>query len=370
MTQISYFWDGTALGDAEGAPYHLSNEEEVSPFVDIFLRALFNGDEDRGVLNNWANELEVTAPGAVSPAVVDTGAALVYGLPYFNTAGVNVTVPTPASDTRIDRIVVRRDWADQEARITRIAGVEGGAAPAIIQSPAPEGTGFYDIPLAQVSITTGGVITLTDEREYCAFSLDPVDGVMATANIQADAVDDLTKFETRDKSAYVAGGDLEPCLTSCGSTCYCHYAPAWGPVDTIECWQFPYPAVAYTYRALNGTWYKPLDMVVPSYAEWLAAGGDDVIDVYVWWIADAGATYTFTLRHYAYGWAGVGSTIGVSINEAKAAGEVTREHLGGIYSYWPGYREHYRFSVYTLHTSTVGPMAGILGVEYVYAGYR
>ena len=45
--------------------------------------------------------------------------------------------------------------------IALLAGAEGGAAPALTQT---DGT-TWEYSLAQVSITTGGVITLTDERD-------------------------------------------------------------------------------------------------------------------------------------------------------------------------------------------------------------
>jgi hypothetical protein len=94
---------------------------------------------------------------------VNTGAALVYGFYYFNDASVNVNIPTPASATRIDRIVLRASWSAQTVRITRIAGSEGsGSAPAMTQTANTT----WDIPLANVSITTGGVIAVTDQRTY------------------------------------------------------------------------------------------------------------------------------------------------------------------------------------------------------------
>jgi hypothetical protein len=47
-------------------------------------------------------------------------------------------------------------------RVTRVAGTEGGGVPAITQS---DGT-TWDVPLYQATITTGGAITLTDERSF------------------------------------------------------------------------------------------------------------------------------------------------------------------------------------------------------------
>lgn len=112
-------------------------------------------------------ELNSLAPATVgtSPVTIDTGAAIVFGSIYENTASVNVAIPTPAGATRIDRIVLRKSWSAQTVRITRIAGAEGGAAPAMTQT---EGV-TWDIPLAQATITTGGAVTVSDSRENVFF---------------------------------------------------------------------------------------------------------------------------------------------------------------------------------------------------------
>ena len=153
MAERSWYWDGTTIGDATIAPY-----DSDTDFGDIW-RYLFTQDRTlMGIIEGVLNELAVS--GAASPVSVATGAALVDGLFYLNDAVVSVTVPTPAGATRIDRIVLRKSWAAQTVRVTRIAGVEGGGAPALTQSDGVT----WDVPLAQVSITTLGAITVTSER--------------------------------------------------------------------------------------------------------------------------------------------------------------------------------------------------------------
>jgi len=153
----SIFWTTNNVGDGPAAGFSSSNIFEV-------YRSLLTGSVGAnygGISPDYLNELAVT--GATSPVSVATGAALVYGIPYFNSASVNVTVPTPASSTRIDRIVLRADWSAQTVRITRVAGIEGaGSAPALAQSAGVT----WDIPLARVTITTAGSITLTDDRQF------------------------------------------------------------------------------------------------------------------------------------------------------------------------------------------------------------
>lgn len=154
MTERSYYWGGTTVGDASLAPY--DNDE----FTDIWRKLFLHDRTAQGVIKSNLNELAVS--GAGSPVTVATGAAVVDGNFYENDGNPTVAIPTPAASTRIDRIVLRKDFSAQTVRITRIAGVEGAGAPSLTQSDGVT----WDIPLYQVSITTGGAITLTDERIY------------------------------------------------------------------------------------------------------------------------------------------------------------------------------------------------------------
>lgn len=174
MTQTSLFWINNGTGDGVNGGYTQSQLVE-------WLRSMFaKGNNAGGVSPEYLNELAVT--GTSSPVAVASGAAICYGFPYINTSSENVTVATPSGATRIDCIVLRVNWAAQTVRITRIAGTEGGGAPSLTQSAGTT----WDIPLAQVSVTTGGVITLTDQREW----LDVTgDGVVTAAKLASNAVE-------------------------------------------------------------------------------------------------------------------------------------------------------------------------------------
>lgn len=155
MTEYSYPWDGLITGDATLAPY---SDDEWS---DIW-KNLFQGDlTEQGVICGYLNELAVS--GVATPLSVASGAALVDGKFYYNSASMNVAIPSPVADTRIDRICLQKDWAARTVRVYRHAGVEGGAAPTLTQN---DGT-TWEIPLYQASITTLGAVTLTDERRWC-----------------------------------------------------------------------------------------------------------------------------------------------------------------------------------------------------------
>lgn len=295
MTEKSFFWNGTSLGDAAtwtpAQGYHMANVEYESPWVDIMMRAILNGTGNRGVLLGWLNELEVT--GVASPISVNTGAAIIYGLYYENDAALNVTVDTPTSDIRVDRLVIRRDWTAQTARVTLLEGVEGaGAAPAMTQSSAPDGSGVYDIPLATLEITTGGVITVTDAREFCEFSLEPADGALGTTQLIDESVD-WTARDTRTKKFFLGGGDLEPAPSGSKFTygalpdiTQSASVATWGAsAASIEGWQIS-GAGSADHIGLYAAFKMPGDY----------AGGP--ITLYTWWADDCGNALDFYINTY------------------------------------------------------------------------
>jgi hypothetical protein len=147
--------------------------------LDNYFEKLFTSDQAavEGVLLGDGGELAAT--GATTPVAVAAGSAVVKGKFYINSASVNVSVATPAVSTRKDRVVLRADFTAMTIRITKIDGVEGGDYPAITQT---DGT-TWDLPLCKLAVTTGGVITLVDERTFCHFGT-----AVSTAMLEAGAV--------------------------------------------------------------------------------------------------------------------------------------------------------------------------------------
>lgn len=215
MAQTSRFWDGTTVGDATVAPYDAVTE--FSRVMQSISGAGGIATNQSAVFRGELNELAVT--GVATPVSVASGRAITAGTWYENDAATTVAIPTPAVSTRIDRIVLRKDWSAlvQTVRVTRIAGVEGGGAPALVQI---YGT-TWDEPLAQASITTGGVITVTDQRQFV--------GEGFFSGIQSFAVGDLLYANTTTTLARLADAAAGSVLVSGGVG----VAPAWSANPTV-----------------------------------------------------------------------------------------------------------------------------------------
>jgi hypothetical protein len=160
MVESSWPWDGTSTGDAATAPYSSS---EYAQFVRTAI-------DDHGVAPNARFHIPVSAynysslrvTGTATPVSVAEGYAYIAGYTYINTAAETLAVASPAANPRIDRVVLRISWAAQTIRLALLAGSEA-ATPSPPSLTQTIGT-TYEVSLAQVYITTGGVITVRDER--------------------------------------------------------------------------------------------------------------------------------------------------------------------------------------------------------------
>jgi hypothetical protein len=181
MAETSFWWTTDGTGDGKIGGY---TRVDHSLWMEILAACC--GKE--GVAPGYGNALAAAANGA-NTVTVSTGGALVDGKPYNNSAPVNVNIPSAsgAGNTRIDRVVLRADWAAQTVRITRIAGVDAAtpSLPAITQDSG----NVYDIPICQVLVNTAGAVTVTDER---------VMADVPTTGIENNAV---TNPKLRDSSA-------------------------------------------------------------------------------------------------------------------------------------------------------------------------
>lgn len=149
MVQRSRFWDGTSVGDATVAPYDAGTE-----FAEVMIGVAGHASNPNkgGMLTSMSVSMFVPGTLRVGPFE-----ALVYGTWYQNDANSDFVIATPAAATRIDTVVLRKSWAAQTVRILILSGVEGGSAPPLVQTVGVT----WDVPVATVSTTTGGVSTVT-----------------------------------------------------------------------------------------------------------------------------------------------------------------------------------------------------------------
>jgi len=197
MTQLSWPWDTVAgLGDGSS---QLGEDNARA-----FLATLFGVQDPQaeGVSKGVLNELEVT--GVASPLQIDTGSAICYGL-YFNDAPTTVAVATPALGTTGGRVVLRTNWAgsggpalEARTRVTVTSSPDGDPSiPALDQTKGTR----WEISLATFTITTGGVIALTDDRTFRK----------STAQVDTDEIIDaaitLTKLSAAVAAQLVTNGD-------------------------------------------------------------------------------------------------------------------------------------------------------------------
>lgn len=163
MAEDSMLWTTSGTGDGPGGGYTQQN------WLD-FHRYFFTPDVEgtQFILPRKGNKLACTS--GASSVNVDTGAAFVYGFFYKNTASVNVPITTPTLGTTGLRVVLRASWAAQTVRATVVRNSDGVAGiPAATQTPGTT----YDVTLATGTITTGGVVTLTDTRAYLKPAVAP-----------------------------------------------------------------------------------------------------------------------------------------------------------------------------------------------------
>lgn len=156
MAEISRPWSGIVLGDS--GPY--SDDQ----WTDVWLTLLGPTVASQGVFVDQLNDLDLSGLPA-TPVSIASGRAMVDGAWYQSDASISVAIPTPGANPRVDRLVLRKDWVLQTIRLTRIAGAEAASPvpPVLVQV---DGT-TWDLPLWQVNVTVGGVITFfRDEREF------------------------------------------------------------------------------------------------------------------------------------------------------------------------------------------------------------
>jgi len=155
MAETSGFWTTTGAGKGDQVASYTQAHHSTA----LMLAAGAKGLD--GVATSYLNGLAVTAGSG--KVTVGTGGGLVDGKWYTNSAAIDHTISSPTAGTeRIDRIVLQAVWSSFTVRCVKLAGTASSSPtpPALTQTRG----GTFEISLAQVRVTSAGVITVTDER--------------------------------------------------------------------------------------------------------------------------------------------------------------------------------------------------------------
>ena len=205
MAEDSMLWTTSGTGDGPAGGFTQQN------WLDMH-RYIFSPDVEgtQFILPRKGNKLAPTA--GASSVNIDTGAAFVYGFFYKNTASVNVAITTPTLGTTGIRVVLRASWAAQTVRATVIRNSDGVAAvPGATQTPGTT----YDVTIATGTITTGGVVTLTDTRAYLQPAFE-IAGSMFNANVADGSTIELASNTLRVKDAGITSAKLAAAVAGNG----------------------------------------------------------------------------------------------------------------------------------------------------------
>ena len=155
MAETSGFWTTSGAGKGDQVASYTQAHHSTA----LMLAAGAKGLD--GVATSYLNGLAVTAGSG--KVTVGTGGGLVDGKWYTNSAAIDHTISSPTAGTeRIDRIVLQAVWSSFTVRCVKLAGTASSSPtpPALTQTRG----GTFEISLAQVRVTSAGVITVTDER--------------------------------------------------------------------------------------------------------------------------------------------------------------------------------------------------------------
>jgi len=200
MAQTSFYWSGTAVGDATLAPYDDDEFSDNWSLLHTYDRTI------QGVIDTgnptYSSMLACTNPAGTTIRIAN-GAALVDGKIYKNTANVDFSVTVPGAGTNYYTIVLQKDFVAQTVRLAML-GPDAVAFPTVTQT---DGT-IWEIEIWQVAITNAGAITILDVRECIHLLIQSADNAIQRTfdgNARGDHAIDLQNI--RDTATKVASGD-------------------------------------------------------------------------------------------------------------------------------------------------------------------
>lgn len=156
MAETSGFWTTSGAGSGDQVASYTQAHHSLA----LMLAAGAKGLD--GVATGYLNGLAVTAGSG--KVTVATGGALVDGKWYTSSAAEDETISTPTAGTeRIDRIVLRAVWGTTYTVRREVLTGVASSSPTVPALTRTRGS-YFEISLAQVRVTSAGVITVTDER--------------------------------------------------------------------------------------------------------------------------------------------------------------------------------------------------------------
>lgn len=159
MTERSYFFDGTTIGDSQLAPYTADLYASV-------IDKLF-GSEISFVISATSGYFNVTTTGADMVITVAAGNAVVQGR-HFVCTNTTITVPLNTSSLpRLDRVVIRIDKTAHTGTLALKQGVPGYAPQPAVLTRTDD---IYEMSVARIYVPAGitalNNYNVVDEREF------------------------------------------------------------------------------------------------------------------------------------------------------------------------------------------------------------
>lgn len=181
MAESSRFWATNGTGDGIGTGF------TVTHWQNLILKLFEGGEEANGaVLRGVGSALLPT--GTASPITVPTGAAIGYGYFYENDTNLTLAVTSPVVGTTGGHIVIETNWAAQTVRAKAYKNTDGISTPPALTQTA--GT-LWQTRLCTFTITTGGVIAITDARTLAHYSTEVVTAMLKDLNVTTIKLADL-----------------------------------------------------------------------------------------------------------------------------------------------------------------------------------
>lgn len=181
MAESSRFWATNSTGDGIGTGF------TVTHWQNLLLKLFEGGEEVSGaVLRGVGSALACS--GAATPITVATGAAIGYGYFYENDANVTHAVTSPVVGTTGGHIVLETNWAAQTVRTKMYKNTDGISTPPALTQTA--GT-LWQTRLCTFTITTGGVITITDARNLAHYSTEIITTMIKDQAVTTAKIADL-----------------------------------------------------------------------------------------------------------------------------------------------------------------------------------